>query len=85
MPTAPIEGEYERDADEHRLRFRAGERTVEVVQPRHGYGMLAVRVPGRGSLESYYGLEMALDHVAELLGVVPDELVVPAAADEMGL
>jgi hypothetical protein len=48
--------------------------------------MLKVRPTADGEeLERYYGFDMALDHAAELLGVAPGELPVPAAAEDMGM
>lgn len=60
---------------------------VAVVQNRDGYAMLMVRVggPDGDEVERYYGLDMALDHAAELLSVPPRDLPVPDAARDMGM
>ncbi|MEY7848004.1 hypothetical protein AB7C87_02220 [Natrarchaeobius sp. A-rgal3] len=60
--------------------------TAAIAQNRDGYAMLTVRPTVDGDeLERYYGFDMALDHVAELLGVSPHELPVPDAASDMGM
>lgn len=60
--------------------------TAAIAQNRDGYAMLMVRTATDGDeLERYYGLDMALDHVAERLGVAPDALPVPDAAADMGM
>ena len=43
------------------------------------------RGAGGDELERYYGFDMALDHAAELLGIDPGDLPVPAAAEDMGM
>ncbi|MCU4925225.1 hypothetical protein OB905_04385 [Halobacteria archaeon AArc-dxtr1] len=59
---------------------------VVVAQNRDGYAMLKVRDGVDGDeLERYYGFDMALDHVGELLGVDPFELPIPGAASDMGM
>ena len=61
-------------------------RTAAIAQNREGYAMLAVRTASDGAeLERYYGFDMALDHVAELLEVAPAELPVPERAADMGM
>ena len=63
-----------------------GERRAVIAQNREGYAMLKVRpTPEADELERYYGFDMALDHVAELLGVAPHELPIPEAAEDMGM
>ncbi|AHF98973.1 hypothetical protein HALLA_08925 [Halostagnicola larsenii XH-48] len=63
-----------------------GQPTAAVAQNREGYAMLKVRPTADGDeLERYYGFEMALDHVGELLGVSPRALPVPDAAADMGM
>ncbi|WP_339104284.1 hypothetical protein [Haloterrigena salinisoli] len=60
--------------------------TAAIAQNIEGYAMLKVRPTVDGDeLERYYGFDMALDHAAELLGVSPHELPVPAAAEDMGM
>ncbi|WP_049889125.1 DUF7111 family protein [Natronolimnohabitans innermongolicus] len=64
---------------------RAGA-TAAIAQNIEGYAMLKVRPTADGDeLERYYGFDMALDHAAELLGVSPHDLPVPAAAEDMGM
>ncbi|SIS18432.1 DUF7111 family protein [Natronorubrum thiooxidans] len=60
--------------------------TAAIAQNRDGYAMLKVRPTADGDeLERYYGFDMALDHVAELLGVSPHDLPIPTAAEDMGM
>ncbi|MWV39116.1 MULTISPECIES: hypothetical protein [Natrialba] len=60
--------------------------TAAIAQNRDGYAMLKVRPTAEGDeLERYYGFDMALDHVADLLGVSPHDLPVPEAASDMGM
>ncbi|PGF18200.1 hypothetical protein CP556_02440 [Natrinema sp. CBA1119] len=60
--------------------------TAAIAQNRDGYAMLKVRPTAESDeLERYYGFDMALDHVGELLGVSPHDLPVPDAADDMGM
>lgn len=80
-----IPGRHEIAGNERQLVFRHGERSVAICQPTGGYGMLTVRTPDAGDIERYYGLSMALDHAAELLGVAPATLVVPEAAEDLGI
>ena len=57
-----------------------------IAQNLDGYAMLKVRPSADGDeLERYYGFDMALDHVGELLGVSPRELPIPDAAEDMGM
>ena len=63
-----------------------GGATAAVAQNRDGYAMLAVRrTPDGDELERYYGFDMALDHAAELLGVLPHDMPVPDDAADMGM
>ena len=81
-----ITATYTETADERVLSFDAEGATAAVAQNVDGYAMLKVRpTPTGDELERYYGFDMALDHVAELLGVSPHELPVPEAADDMGM
>jgi len=41
--------------------------------------------PDGDELERYYGFDMALDHVGELLGVSPHDLPIPGGAEDMGM
>ncbi len=63
-----------------------GQTTAAIAQNREGYAMLKVRPTADGDeLERYYGFDMALDHVGELLEVPLHELPVPDAAADMGM
>lgn len=82
-----IRARYVETDDERRLIFEREDdsaATAAVAQNLDGYAMLAVRADGE-ELERYYGLDMALDHVAELFGVPPSDLPVPTAAKDMGM
>lgn len=89
-----IRANYDETETERVLEFEAaGEgtaarpgTTAAIAQNREGYAMLKVRPTADGDeLERYYGFDMALDHAAELLGVSPHDLPVPAAAEDMGM
>ncbi len=85
-PDAGITARYYETPSERILAFESSGRTAVVAQNREGYAMLKVRPTEDGDeLERYYGFDMALDHVAELLGVRPDVLPVPDAAADMGM
>jgi hypothetical protein len=76
---------YETD-EERILAFDRDGRTAAIAQNVEGYAMLKVRPSPEGDeLERYYGFDMALDHVAELLGVGVNDLPVPEAAGDMGM
>lgn len=79
-PTA----EYRETDTERVLEFAHDGRRASIAQNRAGYAMLTVRDAGE-ERERYYGLEMALDHAAELLGVAPSALPVPDDAADMGM
>lgn len=80
-----VTARYEETERERRLVLRRGDTVaVTVAAPREGYGMLLVRRDGE-EVERYYGLEMALDHAAELLGVHPTAVPVPDEARDMGM
>jgi hypothetical protein len=76
-----------RETDTERLLiFAADGREAVVAQNIEGYAMLKVRDSVDGDeLERYYGFDMALDHVGELLGVSPHDLPVPEEAEDMGM
>jgi hypothetical protein len=76
-----------RETDEERLlEFNRDGRTAAVAQNIEGYAMLKVRPTANGDeLERYYGFDMALDHVAELLGTGGPDLPVPEPATDMGM
>lgn len=76
---------YETDA-ERVLAFERNGKSAAVAQNADGYAMLKVRTaPDGDELERYYGFDMALDHVAELLETTPNDLPVPDAAADMGM
>jgi hypothetical protein len=95
--TTTVEGEIEATAngvtarysltdDERVLAFERDGRTAVVAQNRDGYAMLKVRTAVDGDeLERYYGFDMALDHVAERLGVSEHHLPIPEASADMGM
>jgi hypothetical protein len=76
---------YDERGGERLLTFERDGRTATVAQNADGYAMLMVRDADGDELERYYGFDMALDHAAELLGVAPTDLPVPAEADDMGM
>lgn len=81
-----IAARYEETDGERRLTFSMEGREATVAQNVDGYAMLKVRSgPSGDELERYYGFDMALDHVAELLGVGVGDLPVPDAAADMGM
>lgn len=82
-----ITATYEETETERVLAFeRAAGGTAAIAQNREGYAMLKVRPTAEGDeLERYYGFDMALDHVGELLGVPPHDLSIPEAAEDMGM
>jgi len=81
-----VRATYRETEAERLLTFERGERTAAIAQNREGYAMLKVRpTPDGDELERYYGLDMALDHAAELLGVAPHALPVPEPARDMGM
>lgn len=77
---------YRETDAERQLLFEHEDRTAVVAQNAEGYAMLAVRPAIDGEeRERYYGLDMALDHAADLLGVRSTALPVPEAATDMGM
>jgi hypothetical protein len=77
---------YTETADERLLRLQRADTEVVIAQNRDGYAMLAVRGgPDGQELERYYGLDMALDHAAELLGIPFGDIDVPDEASDMGM
>ncbi|WP_311170944.1 DUF7111 family protein [Halobellus ordinarius] len=81
-----ITARYRETDTERLLTFDADGQTAAIAQNTEGYAMLKVRPSADGDeLERYYGFDMALDHVAELLGVSPNDLPVPEAAADMGM
>lgn len=81
-----ITARYYLTDSERVLAFERNGTTAAIAQNREGYAMLMVRPePAGDELERYYGFEMALDHVAELLGVQPNEIPVPSRASDMGM
>lgn len=76
---------YHETETERVLVVRAGDREASVAQNLEGYAMLAVRDASGTERERYYGFEMALDHVAELVGVDVASIPVPEDAADMGM
>jgi len=81
-----ITAQYRESDAERLLSFAADGKTAAIAQNIDGYAMLKVRPSVDGDeLERYYGFDMALDHVAELLGVSPHDLPIPEAAADLGM
>lgn len=84
--TADVTATYEERNGERLLTFERDGRAATIAQNLEGYAMLKVRPSPTGDeLERYYGLDMALDHAAELLGVRPSTLPIPEDAADMGM
>ncbi len=83
--TDGITASYRETETERLLVVQSGGSEATVAQNIDGYAMLAVRDDTDTERERYYGFDMALDHVAELLGVDRHDIPVPAAADDMGM
>lgn len=79
-----VETEYHETDNERVLELRHNGKHVTVSVTKAGYGMLIV-ADETGELERYYGLDMALDHAAEVLGVHPTDLDPPEEARGMGM
>jgi hypothetical protein len=85
-PSGEIETCYYDTDTERVLEFKYEGRSAAIVQNIEGYAMLKVRVGADGDeVERYYGLDMALDHAAELLEVHPNALQMPEEASDMGM
>ncbi|MFC7098732.1 DUF7111 family protein [Halobaculum marinum] len=82
-----ITATYEETETERQLTFERDGTRAAVAQNLEGYAMLKVRDggPAGDELERYYGFDMALDHVAELLAVSVHDLPVPEEAADMGM
>ncbi len=81
-----VEARYYETDEERVLAVERDGRTAAVAQNVDGYAMLKVRTaPDGDELERYYGFDMALDHVAERLGVGVHEVPVPEGAEDMGM
>ena len=81
-----IEARYFETDEERVLAVERDGRTAAVAQNVDGYAMLKVRTaPDGDELERYYGFDMALDHVAERLGVAVHDIPVPDPAEDMGM
>jgi hypothetical protein len=82
-----ITATYDETETERVLEFERDGSRATVAQNVEGYAMLKVRDGGAAGdeLERYYGFDMALDHVAELLSVAVHDLPVPEAAADMGM
>lgn len=75
-----------RETDTERvLTVQSPDGSATVAQNREGYAMLAVRDESGEERERYYGFDVALDHVAELVGVTTHDIPVPAVAADMGM
>lgn len=71
---------------ERQLTVERDGQVTTIAQNIDGYAMLKVRTgPDGDELERYYGFDIALDHVAERLGVSVHDIPVPEAADDMGM
>ena len=81
-----ITARYLETETERLLTITSDGAAVTIAQNRDGYAMLKVRRSPEGDeLERYYGFDMALDHVAELLGIRSADIPVPEAAADMGM
>ncbi len=80
-----ITAQYEETETERVLAISRGGTQATVAQNIDGYAMLKVRDEHGNEQERYYGFDMALDHVAELLGVAVDDIPIPDAANDMGM
>lgn len=79
-----VETDYHETDAERILELSRENKTVSVSVTKTGYGMLIV-ADETGELERYYGLDMALDHAAEVLSVSPTDINLPDEAREMGM
>jgi len=79
-----ITSTYRETETERQLVVRSGGEAT-VAQNIEGYAMLAVRDGNGTEQERYYGFDMALDHIGELLGVAPHDIPVPDPAEDMGM
>ena len=84
LTAGDVTAHYTETDGERRLSFDRDGRQAMVAQNIEGYAMLMVRADG-DELERYYGFDMALDHVAELLGVGVNDLPIPDPAADMGM
>lgn len=80
-----VVAEYHETDAERILEFQREDTTAVIAQNLDGYAMVIVRDSNGNELERYYGFDMALDHVAELLGVSVGALPVPEPATDMGM
>ncbi|WP_138006469.1 DUF7111 family protein [Halalkalirubrum salinum] len=84
--TGQIDSTYTERDGERVLSFSGQNGSAAIAQNIDGYAMVKVRpTPDGDELERYYGFDMALDHVAELLGVSVDDLPIPESAADMGM
>lgn len=84
IPVMDVETDYHETDDERILELSRENKKVSVSVTKTGYGMLIV-ADETGELERYYGLDMALDHAAEVLSASPTEIDLPDEAREMGM
>jgi hypothetical protein len=80
-----ITARYHETESERLLAVTTDGREATIAQNIEGYAMLKVRDDTGDERERYYGFDMALDHAAELVGVSPNEIPVPGAAEDMGM
>lgn len=80
-----ITARYRETDSERLLTVTVGSRSATIAQNRDGYAMLKVRDSDGDERERYYGFEMALDHVGELIGVSQHDIPIPDAAADMGM
>ena len=68
------------------LQISGDELELSLIQDRRGYGMITIiDEHANQEIERYYALDMALDHVAELFAIRPDQIPLPDEAQSLGL
>ncbi|MUV89657.1 hypothetical protein GJ629_06915 [Halapricum sp. CBA1109] len=81
-----VTARYQETDEERIITFERDGKTAAIAQNIEGYAMLKVRPTAQGDeLERYYGFDMALDHVGELLGVSKFDIPVPEPARDLGM
>jgi hypothetical protein len=81
-----VTARYQETDEERIITFERDGQTAAIAQNIEGYAMLKVRPTAQGDeLERYYGFDMALDHVGELLGVSKFDIPVPEPARDLGM
>lgn len=84
-PDTTATAHYRETDTERLLVVESGKQRATIAQNLDGYAMLKVRDSAGDERERYYGFEMALDHVGELLGISPNDIPVPDEAADMGM